>query len=131
MTMYGLQLERQFRSEHFLIGGDWGAENDPHAHDYRIELRLYGSRLNEHGYLLDLLHVEALLEAVVAAFHGRQLNQLEAFSGLNPSIEHFARILALELADGLPAGHQLARLEVRLWETETAWASYQCELPCE
>jgi 6-pyruvoyltetrahydropterin/6-carboxytetrahydropterin synthase len=128
--MYCLQLARRFRAEHFLFGGDWGDENRPHTHDYRLELRLHGPELNQHGYLLDLLEVEALLERVIEQFAGRQLNQLEPFADLNPSIEHFARILASELGKGLPLDNRLARLEVRLWETETAWASYQCELPC-
>jgi 6-pyruvoyltetrahydropterin/6-carboxytetrahydropterin synthase len=50
--MYTLSVRREFRAEHFLIGGDWGAENQPHVHAYRLEVELEGERLDAHGYLL-------------------------------------------------------------------------------
>jgi hypothetical protein len=29
--MYSLSLQRDFIASHYLVGGDWGPENDPHA----------------------------------------------------------------------------------------------------
>ncbi|RQW02823.1 MAG: 6-carboxytetrahydropterin synthase, partial [Calditrichaeota bacterium] len=42
--MYTVTVIRDFISRHFLIGGDWGAENDLHSHHYKIELMLEGNR---------------------------------------------------------------------------------------
>ena len=125
--MFALSLQRGFSAQHHLVGGDWGPENAEHAHAYRLELRLEGSSLDEHGYLVDLVEVERLLEAQVARVRGRSLNDLPEFAGLNPSLEHFARILAGALAAELPPT-RLTALEVRLWESETAWASYRVDI---
>ena len=50
-----------FIARHFLTGGDWGAENDLHAHHYQIELQLHGDQLDEHGFLVDIVDIETRL----------------------------------------------------------------------
>jgi 6-pyruvoyltetrahydropterin/6-carboxytetrahydropterin synthase len=32
--MYTVAVRRDFIAQHYLIGGDWGAENELHAHHY-------------------------------------------------------------------------------------------------
>lgn len=125
--MYTLSLQRRFTAWHHLIGGDWGAENQPHTHDYKLELRLEGAQLDQHGYLVDLVEVERQLEAFTARWRDADLNAAPEFAGLNPSLEHFARIAAEALAAAL-GGRGLAALTVRLWENETAWANCRLEL---
>ncbi|HET7011100.1 MAG TPA: 6-carboxytetrahydropterin synthase [Anaerolineales bacterium] len=124
--MYRLSLTRSFTARHFLVGGDWGEENQLHAHPYRLEVVLEGPELDSHGYLVDLVAVERLLDDQIGRVQDRTLNELPAFAGLNPSLEHFARILATALADGLP--RSLSAVEVRVWESESAWASYRLDL---
>lgn len=128
--MYSISLQREFKAVHYLIGGDWGPENDPHSHDYRVVLILRGPSLDQHGYLVDLIEVEDQLDRVVSDFEGRTLNDLPAFDGLNPSLEHFSRIIAVEFAEQLDLPN-VQQVEVQLWETERAWAAYRCDLPCE
>lgn len=124
--MYTLALQRSFEAWHHLIGGDWGAENNPHTHPYRVELRLEGEALNEHGYLVDLVDVEHKLDEIVSAYRNADLNTLPEFAGLNPSLEHFARILGTRLAASLSSGN-LSTVDVRLWENDGAWAGYRLE----
>jgi len=124
--MYSLALQRRFEAWHHLIGGDWGAENQPHSHPYRLELRLEGKELDKHGYLVDLVQVEGQLDELLQRYIGADLNELAEFAGLNPSLEHFARILANTLAKRLENGH-LRALRVQIWENEDAWASYRLE----
>ena len=125
--MYRLCLQRDFEARHYLIGGDWGMENVEHAHPYRIEWVLEGGALDEHGYLVDLVEIEAHLEKTLLAFRGQVLNNLPEFAGLNPSLEHFARILAIRLGAALGRG-RLTGHRVRLWESPVAWASFHQEL---
>lgn len=125
--MFTLALQRRFEARHHLIGGDWGAENEPHSHSYLLELRLQGGQLDQHGYLVDLVDVERNLEDALQTYTGADLNTLPAFAGLNPSLEHFARIVAQDLGARL-ASPNLAALSVQLWESESAWASYRLEL---
>lgn len=119
--MYRLCFQRAFSARHALVGGDWGVENAEHAHAYKVEWELAGERLDRHEYLVDLVAVEAALDAVLARYGGAYLNDLPEFADANPSLERFARILWEKLGAGLPAG---VCARVRLWENESAWAGY-------
>lgn len=121
--MYTLAVKRDFIARHYLIGGDWGPENFPNSHHYVLELQLSGAALDQHGYLVDIVDVERHLDETVACYKERMLNDLPEFSGLNPSIEHFARILAEQLNAKIRA-ENITSLTARLWENEIAWVSY-------
>lgn len=122
--MYTLAVTRDFIANHYLIGGDWGDENSPHAHHYVLELSIESDTLNAHGYLVDIVEVEAALDKVVAYFRDSLLNDKAEFAGLNPSIEHFSRILSKRLlADIMPPGS--GTLQVKLWENKSCWAAYR------
>ncbi len=123
---YTVAVKRDFVARHFLFGGDWGAENSVHSHHYQVELRLEGESLDEHGYLVDIVDVESNLDWVVNIFKDKTLNDLSEFQGLNPSIEHLARIVCNLLLDRInlvPIG----AITVRVWENDIAWASYHWE----
>jgi 6-pyruvoyltetrahydropterin/6-carboxytetrahydropterin synthase len=122
--MYTLAVRRDFIARHFLIGGDWGPENYPNSHHYVLELQLSGAELDQHGYLCDIVDVEKQLDEVVAYYREQMLNEKPEFEALNPSIEHFARILATALDERINAPNVTA-LKVVLWENEVAWASYE------
>ena len=51
------------------------------------------------------------------------LNDLPPFSGLNPSLERFCRILGEEMAPDL-LRQGVDSFTVRLWENEDAWAEW-------
>ena len=122
--MYRLCFQRDFTARHYLVGGDWGAENRPHAHDYRLEWELRAPELDVHGYLADLVDVERALGSVLSRYEGALLNDLPEFAGQNPSLEHFARALWERLAASLGSGTGRSSA-VRLWENRQAWASYE------
>jgi 6-pyruvoyltetrahydropterin/6-carboxytetrahydropterin synthase len=120
--MYRLALTRDFVAQHYLIGGDWGAENSLHSHAYKVEVLLRGKVLNHHGYLVDIVELESALNAIIAKFRDRTLNDLPPFSGLNPSLERFAQVFHQDILDSLAA--QDLSLTVKLWENERDWAAY-------
>lgn len=122
--MYTLAVRRDFIARHYLIGGDWGPENFPNSHHYVLELQLSGERLDQHGYLVDIVDVEKHLTELVGRYKEQMLNDLPEFAGLNPSIEHFARILCQTLNEKIQAAN-LSKVKVVLWENEIAWVSYK------
>jgi 6-pyruvoyltetrahydropterin/6-carboxytetrahydropterin synthase len=124
--MYTLGVRRDFIARHFLIGGSWGAENHPNSHHYILELRLEGSELDQHGYLCDIVDVEKHLDQVVGLYSEQMLNERPEFADLNPSIEHFARILATSLNKRINE-ENITTLKVVLWENDSAWAAYSLE----
>lgn len=122
--MYTLAVRREFIARHFLIGGDWGAENFPNSHHYILELQLTGSELDQHGYLVDIVDVEKHLDEIVGYYKEQMLNDKPEFAGLNPSIERFARILVTTLNEKIKTKN-ITALKVILWEHEGAWAAYE------
>jgi 6-pyruvoyltetrahydropterin/6-carboxytetrahydropterin synthase len=122
--MYTTAVKRDFIAQHFLIGGDWGAENEKHSHHYVVEVQLHGPTLDKHGYLVDIVDIEHNLEALVGRFRDQTLNDLPEFADLNPSIEHFSRIFCHALAQRITAPN-LTAITLKIWENDIAWASYQ------
>ena len=122
---YAVAVRREFAALHYLIGGDWGPENELHEHHYLVEIRFEGTQLDRHGYLIDIDVVTTALEEQVDRYRGQTLNSLHEFAGLNPSLEHLARIMGESLAATIDTRLQV--LTVRIWENEFAWAEYRKE----
>ncbi len=123
---YTLGVQRSFQASHYLVGGDWGAENQPHAHEYVVEIQVEAHSLNAHGYLVDIVDVEVALDQLVKDYQNKRLNELPEFSGLNPSIEHFARILCDRFTEKVDAG-ALSAIAVKIWESRIAWCAFRRE----
>jgi 6-pyruvoyltetrahydropterin/6-carboxytetrahydropterin synthase len=122
--MYTVAVTKDFIANHFLIGGDWGSENFPHAHHYVAEISIEAAELDKHGYLVDIMEIEAALDSIVDDFRDSMLNEKPEFGGLNPSIEHFSRIICERMLDLVkPPGS--GSLNVKLWENATCWAAYK------
>lgn len=125
--MYTVAVKRDFVAQHFLIGGDWGPENDLHSHHYYTEVQLHGNTLDQHGYLVDIVDIEKNLDQIVAYYKDQTLNDLPEFTGLNPSIEHFSQLICEQMAENINAP-TLSAITLKVWENEIAWASYNMEL---
>ena len=132
MSRFTVGVIREFVASHFLFGGDWGRENQPHAHHYRLEAIFAGDELDRHGYLLDISIVKEHIDAQIARFRDKMLNDLPELAGQNPGLERFARVLAEGLVRTLApalAPRTLAALSVKLWENEEAYATCTLALP--
>ncbi len=119
---YTVTVRREVIAQHHLVGADFGPESELNSHRYEIEARYEGSGLDEHGFLVDIDLVGGLLDGLVDRFRDRTLNELPEFDGLNPTVEHFARIVADHLT--LEAAN-LTALEVTIWEHACAAAGYR------
>ncbi|MEX2444417.1 MAG: 6-carboxytetrahydropterin synthase [Alkalispirochaeta sp.] len=114
---------RDFIAQHFLIGGDWGPENEKHSHHFTLELTLSGTSLDRHNYMVDIVEIEERLDAFVARYRDHTLNETPAFSDTNPSIELFARVAWEEIVPGLSAA-TVREATVTMWEHRLARASF-------
>jgi 6-pyruvoyltetrahydropterin/6-carboxytetrahydropterin synthase len=124
--MFRVAVERDFVAQHFLVGGDWGAENKNHSHHYLLELELAGVDLDQHNFLVDIVRIEANLDELISIYKDKTLNDFPVFAGLNPSIEYFSKVLCQALNDKILAAN-IHRITVKLWENQIAWASYELE----
>lgn len=125
--MYTLAVSRDFITWHYLIGADWGPENNLHSHHYKVEVQLEGKMLDEHGYLVDIVDIEANLDALVVHYRDKTLNDLPEFKDLNPSIEHFARIFCQTFIQRITTNN-LHAIQVKIWENDIAWTGYRQDL---
>lgn len=123
--MYTVAVSKDFIARHFLIGGDWGSENAPHAHHYVCEVSIEAAELNRHGYLVDIVEIEQALDAIVDDFRDSMLNEKSEFAGLNPSLEHFSRIICERLLSTIGVPGSGGVLSVKLWENANCWAAYR------
>ncbi len=120
--MYQLAITRDFIAQHYLVGGDWGSENQKHSHHYRVEIQVEAEHLDQHGYLIDIVDLNNAVSGIIERFRDKTLNDLSEFGDLNPSLERFAKIIWEVLTQKLALDRHL--LTVKLWENDLDWAAY-------
>jgi 6-pyruvoyltetrahydropterin/6-carboxytetrahydropterin synthase len=125
--MYTVAVQRELIAQHHMISGDFGPENQPHSHHYRVEVRLSGEELDEHGFLVDIEAMYAHLDRVLGPVKDHMLNALPEFQGLNPSIEHLAQILCRAFLTS-PDVRKAVLVKVTIWEDNSTWVSYKQRL---
>ncbi|WP_408960115.1 6-pyruvoyl trahydropterin synthase family protein [Natrinema sp. 74] len=122
--MYAVTASRSFVAQHSLTVPDAGPEGEWHSHRYGLEAELRGTSLNERGYLVDIDDLRAALDLLVDRYRDETLNDLPEFEGLNPSLEHFARICCDRLLADLDAP-TVESARVALREDDVARAAYE------
>ncbi len=125
--MYRVGVIDRIRAVHALRG-DFGEEARPHSHEYRVEWILSCLSLDENGFSVDIALISEELDRLLRSLSGRDLNGLEFFRDRQSSLENLAFYLHQELFQALMARgypvYEIAESEIRIWESETAWASY-------
>lgn len=120
--MYKVSIHKKFRAQHFLPH-EQGKEHTPHYHDYQIEITLSGGKLDEHGFLVDIIVIKKLFTTILENFTEKLLNMLPDFQQKNPSLENFSRIVWEKFTRQLDAPN-IQSVEVIIWENDQNWASF-------
>ncbi len=105
----------------------WGKCENVHGHNYRVRVTIAGEQLDSIGLLVDFADLKRIVRDIVERLDHQFLNEIAPFDALNPSAENMARYFSEELSQAVAAarwtGVRVAR--VKLWETDTAWATYR------
>jgi 6-pyruvoyltetrahydropterin/6-carboxytetrahydropterin synthase len=125
--MYTVTVRREFVAQHSLTVPDPGTEGDLHSHCYAATVELAGEELNRYGYLADIDALNERIDATVERYRDATLNDLPAFEGLNPSLEHFARVFGERFWRDLDAP-EIDAVTVTLREDDVARASHRREV---
>ncbi len=120
--MFEIIVQHHFCAAHALRGYDGKCANI-HGHNFVVEARIIGDRLNEIGILVDFKDVRAALTTIIDGLDHQLLNELPAFRETNPSSENIAKYFYDELALRLPSHVRLA--EMRIQETPSYAAAYR------
>ena len=122
--MFEVTVEETFAAGHALRNYHGKCEN-VHGHNYKVQVTFAGPRLDSIGLLVDFVHVKRLMRAAIERLDHQFLNDLPPFDILNPSAENIAKYFYEEIAKGLNAEIPVLVEAVRIWETDTASATYR------
>ena len=111
---------RSFSAAHQLVLYD-GTLEPLHGHNWRVKITVGAQAVDAIGVVMDFHELERLADNITGPMHNRHLNELPAFSNLNPSAENVALHIARSLA--LPGAVKLISVEV--WETDGNSAIYR------
>ncbi len=121
--MFEVTIEETFAAGHALRNYRGKCEN-VHGHNYRCQVTLEGAELDETGLLVDFVELKRVVHGVLDRMDHQWLNDFPPFDKLNPSAENMARYIYEQVSQGLARdGVQVAA--VKLWETDTASATYR------
>ncbi len=122
--MFEVSVEESFAAGHALRGYQGKCEN-PHGHNYRVQVTLQGPELDSSGLLYDFVHLKQIIRSVLETLDHKFLNDQAPFDVLNPSAENIARHFYQEAARQLRPAQDGPRISrVTVWETDTAAATY-------
>ncbi|MBM4017008.1 MAG: 6-carboxytetrahydropterin synthase QueD [Planctomycetes bacterium] len=119
---YELLITSEFSAAHNLRGYKGKCER-LHGHNWRVDLRLAGARLNRGGMLLDFVDAKRILADVLEPLDHAYLNEVPPLDRVNPSSENLARVIAQGVARRLPRGLRVA--SVTCWESARCAATYK------
>ena len=124
--MYELKIISRFAAAHQLAMVAEKCEN-LHGHNWKLEVCIKGSQLNNAGVLIDFGELKRHLSGIVDRLDHRFLNELDPFRGDNPSSERIARYVAESLQTAID-DDRITVSSVTAWESENACATYFCDI---
>jgi 6-pyruvoyltetrahydropterin/6-carboxytetrahydropterin synthase len=122
--MFEITIEETFAAGHALRNYRGKCEN-VHGHNYRCQVSVQGEQLDSIGLLVDFVELKRVVHSVLERLDHQWLNDLPPFDVLNPSAENIAKYIyeGIDQALGEKPGVKIGW--VRLWETDTASATYR------
>ena len=122
--MFEVTIEETFAAGHALRNYRGKCEN-VHGHNYRCQVTLAGEQLDSIGLLVDFVELKKVVHAVLDRLDHQWLNEFPPFDVLNPSAENMAKYIFDEVSEGLKTRQGVRVGAIRLWETDTASATYR------
>ncbi len=122
--MFEVTIEETFAAGHALRNYRGKCEN-VHGHNYRCQVVVEGAELDDIGLLVDFVELKRVVHAVLDRLDHQWLNEFPPFDVLNPSAENMARYIYEQVLEGLKVRQGVRLGLVRLWETDTAYATYR------
>ena len=129
--MFSVTVRDQMMVAHSFRGDVFGPAQRLHGATFVVDATFRGPDLDADGILVDIGRATEELRTILADLNYRNLDEVEAFAGINTTTEVLARHVAQRLADRVRDGvvgseETVEALVVTLHESPVAWAS--CEL---
>jgi 6-pyruvoyltetrahydropterin/6-carboxytetrahydropterin synthase len=123
--MFEISVEQTFAAGHALRNYKGRCEN-VHGHNFRVQVKIDGEKLDEAGLLVDFIDVKTLMGTVIERLDHQFLNEIPPFDVKNPSAENLAEYFYQEISIHLPQTVSPVSIrEVTVWETDVQSATYR------
>ena len=122
---YLLKVVTEFASAHTLRDYPRACSR-MHGHNWKLELEVVASALDDVGMGIDFKQMKAAANEVGDRLDHRYLNELEPFNEINPTAENIAAYMYREIAAILNSDTVRVKA-VTLWETDRACVRYSEE----
>jgi len=120
--MFTLCVKDSFSAAHKLEDYHGRCE-ELHGHNFIVEAIFNGERVGTNGMVIDFQILKSHLKEVLTRLDHTYINEIPFFSQRASSSEYIALYIYGELKKALENGPVRLK-EVKIWESETAWASY-------
>ncbi|HOV89874.1 MAG TPA: 6-carboxytetrahydropterin synthase [Syntrophorhabdaceae bacterium] len=120
--MFTLYIRDNFSAAH-RIEDYHGKCESLHGHNFKVEALFEGSMPGMGGMVADFKILKGLLKDVLSTLDHRFLNEIAFFQERAASSEYLALYIYNELKNLLKI-EGVSLKEVRVWESETAYAAY-------
>ncbi len=117
-----LKIVTDFAAAHTLRDYP-GACNRMHGHNWKVEVEVIGSELDDTGMVVDFKKIKRATNEIADRLDHYYINDIEPFTEINPTAENIAKYFYQELSLVLDANSTSVK-QVTLWETERACATY-------
>jgi len=101
-----------------------GKCEDLHGHNFKVEALVEGGSIGEGGMLLDFAVFKSRLKEILADLDHKYLNEISFFKERASSSEYLA-LYIYDRLKGLLRNERVTVHEVRVWESENAYAAYR------
>jgi 6-pyruvoyl-tetrahydropterin synthase len=133
--VYSVTVRDHIMVAHSFRGEVFGPAQRLHGATFVVDATFRRVELDADNIVVDIGRASEELKSLLAQLNYRNLDDEEAFAGINTSTEALARVIADRLAERVAGGalgagaHGLAGITVTLHESHIAWASYERSLP--
>ena len=123
---FKMKIVTDFAAAHLLRGYP-GPCSRLHGHNWKVEVEVTATRLDEIGMGMDFREIKTATKTVIDQMDHRHLNELPPFDEINPTAENIAAHIYQQLVEKLN-NERVSVHTVTLWETERACVSYTEEV---
>ncbi len=121
--MFKLKVQDYFSAAHYLKNYEGPCEN-LHGHNWKVELLVEGSQLNNLDILIDFKILKSILKETLDELDHKLLNEIPYFKNVNPSSERLAEYIFKKIKDKLSQYSNIKVKEVTVYETDKVSATY-------
>ncbi|MDH5325016.1 MAG: 6-carboxytetrahydropterin synthase QueD [Gammaproteobacteria bacterium] len=120
---YTLKIVTDFASAHTLRDYP-GACSRMHGHNWKVEVEVKAAGLDDIGMGIDFKKIKQTTWQVTDELDHQYLNELPAFTHINPTAERIAEYIFKEVSERLNTDVIKVKA-ITLWETERACVRYE------